>query len=145
MSHYLIDQIQATPNIALRTHCEVVEAHGENRLEAISLRDTENGALERIPAAALFIFIGAVPHSGLVEGLVERNRAGFIRTGADLLHDGKKPAGWKLARDPFLLETSVPGIFAAGDIRQGAVRRVASAVGEGAIAVSLVHQYLRTV
>lgn len=145
MSQYLIDQIQATSNIVLRTYCEVVEVHGADRLEAISLRDTESGALEKIPAAALFIFIGAVPHSGLVEGLVERNRAGFVLTGADLLHDGKKPAGWKLSRDPFLLETSVPGIFAAGDIRQGAVRRVASAVGEGAIAVSLVHQYLRTV
>ncbi len=145
MSQYLIDQIQATPNIALRTHCEVVEAHGADRLDAISLRDTESGALEMIPAAALFIFIGAVPHSGMVAGLVECNRAGFILTGADLLRGGKKPAGWKLVRDPFLLETSVPGIFAAGDIRQGAVRRVASAVGEGAIAVSLVHQYLRTV
>lgn len=145
MSQYLIDQIQATSNIVLRTYCEVVEVHGADRLEAISLRDTESGALEKIPAAALFIFIGAVPHSGLVEGLVERNRAGFVLTGADLLHDGKKPVGWKLSRDPFLLETSVPGIFAAGDIRQGAVRRVASAVGEGAIAVSLVHQYLRTV
>ena len=81
----------------------------------------------------------------MLDGVVERNNAGFILTGQDLIHEGQRPAGWKLKRDPFYLETSVPGIFAAGDVRQGAVRRVASAVGEGAIAVSLVHQYLRTV
>ncbi len=86
-----------------------------------------------------------MPHSELVAGVVERNEAGFILTGQDLLRGGKKPQGWKLQRDPFPLETSVPGIFAAGDVRHNAVRRVASAVGEGAIAVSLVHQYLKTV
>jgi len=93
----------------------------------------------------MFVFIGAVPHTDLVAGIVERNPAGFIVTGQDLFHNGKRPSGWTLKRDPFLLETNVPGIFAAGDVRQGAVRRVASAVGEGAMVVSFVHQYLQTV
>jgi thioredoxin reductase (NADPH) len=93
----------------------------------------------------MFIFIGAVPHTDIVAGIVERNRAGFILTGTDLTHTGQRPKGWTLKRDPFILETSVPGIFAAGDVRQGAVHRVASAVGEGAITVGLVHQYLKTV
>jgi thioredoxin reductase (NADPH) len=91
----------------------------------------------------MFIFIGAQPHSELAAGVVETNRAGFIPTGPDLVRKGQRPANWKLKRDPYLLETSVPGIFAAGDIRQGSVRRVASAVGQGAVAVSFVHQYLR--
>jgi thioredoxin reductase (NADPH) len=145
MSHYLIDQIQSTPNIQVWVHTEVVEAHGNDRLEALTIAKSATGHNETLPAAALFIFIGAVPHSALVAGVVQCNSAGFILTGQDLLRAGKKPQNWKLKRDPYLLETSVPGIFAAGDIRQGAVRRVASAVGEGAIAVSLVHQYLRTV
>jgi thioredoxin reductase (NADPH) len=98
-----------------------------------------------IPGAAMFIFVGAVPHTAMVAGIVQCNRSGFILTGADLMREGKPPAGWPLRRDPYLLETSVPGIFAAGDVRQGAVRRVASAVGEGAVVVSLVHQYLKTV
>ena len=145
MSQYLIDQIAGTPNIEVVVQVEVIEAHGEDRLESVSIRQLETGTIDKLPAGAVFIFIGAVPHSELVAGVVQRNSAGFILTGSDLIHDGKKPAGWKVQRDPYLLETSVPGIFAAGDIRQGAVRRVASAVGEGAIAVSLVHQYLRTV
>jgi thioredoxin reductase (NADPH) len=145
MSQYLIDQIGATPNIEVVVEVEVIEAMGKDRLEAIKVHHLDTGEEESLSAAALFIFIGAVPHSALVEGVVERNSAGFILTGADLIRNGKKPFGWRSQRDPFLLETSVPGIFAAGDIRQGAVRRVASAVGEGAIAVSLVHQYLRTV
>jgi thioredoxin reductase (NADPH) len=145
MSHYLIDQIQNTSNIEIWTNVEVIEAHGDDRLESISLHNIETDQTDVIPAAALFIFIGAVPHSELVEGVVERDQHGFILTGQDLIHDGKKPKGWILQRDPYLLESSVSGIFAAGDIRFGAVRRVASAVGEGAIAVSLVHQYLKTV
>jgi thioredoxin reductase (NADPH) len=145
MSQYLIDQIHSTANIEVVVNTEVVEAHGEDRLEKISIRNLETDLIETLPAAALFVFIGAVAHSAFIKGLIACNNAGFILTGPDLLHDGKRPQGWKPGRDPFLLETSVPGIFAAGDIRQGAVRRVASAVGEGAIAVSLVHQYLRTV
>jgi thioredoxin reductase (NADPH) len=144
MSQYLINQIANTPNIEVLTHTQVTEAHGDSRLEAITLQRGD-GTQETLPAAALFLFIGAVPHSELAAGVVERNSAGFILTGQDLIHDGKRPLNWKLKRDPYLLETSAPGIFAAGDIRQGAIRRVASAVGEGAVAVSLVHQYLRTV
>jgi thioredoxin reductase (NADPH) len=93
----------------------------------------------------MFIFIGAAPHTEMVSGLVERDRAGFIMTGPDLMVDGRPPTGWKPNRDPFLLETSVPGIFAAGDVRYRSVKRVATAVGEGAVAVALIHQYLRTV
>ena len=145
MSQYLIDQIEATENIEVRVRTEVIEALGEERLEAITIVDKDTGLPETLPAAAMFLFIGAVPHSGLVAGVVERNDAGFVVTGSDLTQNGHRPKNWKLERDPYLLETSVPGIFAAGDIRQGAVRRVASAVGQGAIAVSLIHQYLKTV
>jgi thioredoxin reductase (NADPH) len=145
MSQYLVDQIRATPNIEVRLRSEVVGVTGENRLEKITIQNKDTEEIETLAAAAMFLFIGAVPHSEVVAGVVERNQAGFILTGQDLLRGGKHPPGWKLQRDPYYLETSVPGIFAAGDIRQGAVRRVASAVGEGAIAVGLVHQYLKTV
>jgi thioredoxin reductase (NADPH) len=145
MSQYLIDQIEAMENIEVLLRTEVVEAIGEDRLEAITIVNKETGLTETLPAAAMFLFIGAVPHSELVAGVVERNQAGFILTGPDLAQNGNRPKNWKLKRDPYLLETSVPGIFAAGDIRHGAVRRVASAVGQGAIAISLIHQHLKTV
>jgi thioredoxin reductase (NADPH) len=145
MSQYLVDQIEATDNIEVLTRTEVVEAIGKDRLEAITIVNNDSGQTETVPAAAMFLFIGAVPHSELVEGIVERNRAGFILTGPDLMKNGHRPKNWTLKRDPYLLETSVPGIFAAGDIRQGAVRRVASAVGQGAIAISLIHQHLKTI
>jgi thioredoxin reductase (NADPH) len=145
MSQYLVDQIQATDNIDVRLRTVVAEAHGDQRLEAVTVVDKNSGQTEKIEARGLFLFIGAVPHSDVVAGVVERNRTGFIPTGQDLMRDGKRPRGWTFQRDPYYLETSVPGIFAVGDIRQGAVRRVASAVGEGAIAVGLVHQYLKTV
>ncbi|MFC2029395.1 FAD-dependent oxidoreductase [Chloroflexota bacterium] len=145
MSQYLIDQIEATENIEVRLRTEVNEAVGQDRLEAVAVTDRDTGKTENVPTAAMFIFIGAVPHSELVAGLVERDEAGFITTGPDLVQNGHRPSNWKLQRDPYMLETSVPGIYAAGDVRQGAVRRVASAVGQGAIAISLVHQYLKTV
>jgi thioredoxin reductase (NADPH) len=145
MSRYLVDQIRATPNVEVLPHSRVLEVHGEERLEAITLAAYETGETKKVPAAALFIFIGAIPRTEMVADLVERNESGFILTGPDLLRDGRRPKQWKPKRDPFLLETSVPGIFAAGDVRQGVVRRVASAVGEGAIAVTSMHQYLRTV
>ena len=145
MSQYLVDQIAATENIEVRLQTIVEGISGESQLEGITLRDLSNDETESLPAAAMFIIIGAVPHSEMVAGVVKRNRAGFIITGDSLVQDGKPIKGWPLQRDPFPLECSVAGIFAAGDVRQGAVRRVASAVGEGAIAVSQVHQYLKTV
>lgn len=145
MSQYLVDQIESTENIEVLTRTIVCEVIGEDRLEAIVYQNTITGETKKVGCPALFVFIGADPHTNLLDGVVERNRAGFILTGADLIQGGQRPKGWKLRRDPYLLETSVPGVFAAGDVRQGAVRRVASAVGEGAIAVSFVHQYLRTV
>jgi thioredoxin reductase (NADPH) len=145
MSQYLIDQINDTENIEVLTHTIVTAAHGHEGLESITIKNTETGVEETVPAKAVFMFIGAVPHVGLVEGVIEQNRAGFILTGPDLMRGGRKPKGWPLKRDPYLLETSVPGIFAAGDVRQNAIRRVASAVGQGANAISLVHQYLAEV
>jgi thioredoxin reductase (NADPH) len=145
MSRYLIDQIEATPNIAVLTDTEVEEVQGGDQLERITYKNKATAKKVTAPAAVLFLFIGAVPHTAMVVDVVQCNRAGFILTGPELMKDGKPPAGWPLRRDPYLLETNVPGIFAAGDVRQGAVRRVASAVGEGAIAISLVQQYMRTV
>ncbi len=145
MSQYLVDQIANTPNIDVVLRTEVIEAIGEERLEKIKISNMDTKEVETLPVAAMFIFIGAMPPTDLVSGLVERDRAGFIVTGSDLMVDGKRPKGWKPNRDPFLLETSVPGIFAAGDVRHHSMKRVASAVGEGAVAVALVHQYLKTV
>lgn len=145
MSQYLIDQIKGRENIEVVTRTNVTAVHGKEKLEAISITPIDGSESQTMDAAALFIFIGAVPHTELVADVVERNRVGFILTGSDLVQGGRRPKGWRLQRDPYMLETSVPGIFAAGDVRQGAIRRVASAVGEGAIAVSLVHQYLKTV
>jgi thioredoxin reductase (NADPH) len=145
MSRYLIDQIEAVPNIQVLTNTRLTAVSGRGHLESVTLEEASTGAGETTPADALFVFIGAVPHADCVAGIVQRDDEGFILTGQDLLRNGRRPQGWTLRRDPFLLETSVPGIFAAGDVRHGTVRRVASAVGQGAIAVSLIHQYLRTV
>lgn len=142
MSQYLIDQIAATENITVRTCTAVVETKGETSLEAIVLANVNTGEQETVDATSLFIFIGAMPKTDWLPDGVERDERGFIRTGIDLLRDGKPPKTWTLDRQPFLLETSVPGIFAAGDVRYGSVKRVASGVGEGAIAVQLIHQYL---
>ena len=145
MSQYLIDQINRTENIGVRVRTSIIEAIGTDRLEALVIKDNDTGDIETVPVAALFVFIGAKPHSEFVADVVERNEAGFILTGPDLIRDGRRPKNWRLNRDPFLLETSVPGIFAVGDIRQDTIRRVASAVGQGSTAVSFVHQYLKTV
>lgn len=145
MSTYLISRIEAADNIEVRTHTTVVGACGTSRLEAVDLLRTDTGERTTLPATAMFIFIGSAPLSDMVSGLVERDDLGFIITGPDLLRGGKRPKGWTLDRDPFLLETSVPGIFASGDVRLGSTKRVASAVGEGSAAVGMIHKYLETV
>ncbi len=145
MSSYLIDQIRATPNIDVQLGTEIADAGGDGRLEYLVLRNRETEQEERVDASGLFIFVGAVPHSDFLEGIVLRSKRGFVLTGPDLRVDGEWPREWELDRDPLPMETSVPGIFAAGDVREGVVRRVASAVGQGSVAVNLVHQYLETV
>ncbi len=144
MSAYLIEQIAATPNIEVLTRREVVAVHGDPQLEAITVLDRDSGEEEKLDAAAMFIFIGQRPHTDLVADLVVRHPSGFILTGPDLMKDGERPKGWTLKRDPMYLETSVPGIFAAGDCRYGSVNRVATAVGQGSMSVSFVHRYLET-
>jgi thioredoxin reductase (NADPH) len=145
MSQYLIDQIERTPNIQIWTHASVSEAHGDTHLEEISVLCTDTNKIERVPAGSMFIFIGALPRTDWLGGLVERDERGFILTGPDLIRDGQRPKSWTLDRDPFLLETNVPGIFAVGDVRHGSVKRVASGVGEGSVAVQFIHQYLSKV
>ncbi len=145
MSSYLIDQIGRTENISVVVNTEVIAMAGTDHLETITFGHRNTGVTETQPADAVFVFVGAVPASDFVAGVVERDAEGYICTGPALARNGRRPKGWKPKRDPFLLETSVPGIFAAGDVRHGVLRRVASAVGQGAMAVSLVHQYLETV
>ena len=145
MSQYLIDQIRETPNIQLWTHASVAEAHGETHLQEISVLCSDTDKIERAPASAMFIFIGALPRTDWLANLVERDERGFLLTGPDLIRDGQRPKGWALDRYPFLLETNVPGIFAVGDVRHGSIKRVASGVGEGSVAVQFIHQYLSKV
>ena len=145
MSKYLIDQIQRTPNIQVWSRACVAEVHGETRLEEISVLCTDTNKVERVPASSVFIFIGALPQTDWLAGVVDRDDRGFIKTGPDVIQDGQRPKGWGLDRDPYLLETSVPGIFAVGDVRHGSVKRVASGVGEGSVAVQFIHQYLSKV
>ena len=145
MSQYLIDQINGTENIRVVLNTEVIGVAGNEHLDALTIKNSKSGESETVPADAVFVFIGAVPGTGFLGALLERDEAGFIYTGQDLIREGRRPKNWKLKRDPFLLETSVPGIFAAGDVRHGVIRRVASAVGQGAVAVSMVHKYLETV
>ncbi len=145
MSQYLIDQIADTPNITVKTHTSVIEAKGETSLEAIALQNHLTGETQTVPATSLFIFIGAAPRTEWLDGVLERDSRGFILTGPDLLREKERIRGWNLERDPFLLETNVPGIFAVGDVRHGSVKRVASGVGEGSICVQFVHQYLSKV
>jgi thioredoxin reductase (NADPH) len=145
MSRYLIDQIERTPNIQLWTHASVIEAHGETHLEEVSVQCSDTNTVERVPASAMFIYIGALPQTDWLQNMLERDELGFILAGPYLPKDGKRPEGWTLDREPFLFESNVPGVFVVGDVRHGSIKRVASAVGEGAVAVQLVHRYMAKV
>jgi thioredoxin reductase (NADPH) len=136
MSHYLIEQIEALPKIEVRTRTEAVGAEGDGRLCALRVRDA-SGSVSAEEVDACFVFIGAMPRTDWLAGVVARDERGFILAGLDAKGDG-----WPLQRDPFTLETSVPGVLVAGDVRARSIKRVASAVGEGSMAVSLIHQYL---
>ena len=142
MSHYLVERIHTMPNIKVEPNTEVIEVHGEERLTGLTIRHHDSKTTEQRAAGALFIFIGAEPKTEWLEGTLCRDAKGFLITGPNLLHDGKRPAGWSLDRDPSLLETNVPGVFAVGDVRYGAVRRVANSVGEGSIVLYFINQYL---
>ena len=141
MSHYLIEQLRGLDNVRVRLRTRVAGAFGDQGLERLCLTDAE-GRSEEVSAGHLFVFIGARPHTDWLEGVLQRDEHGFVRTGPDLLAEGRRPAGWHPDRDPWLLESSLPGVFVAGDVRSESVKRVASAVGEGAMAVTLVHRYL---
>jgi thioredoxin reductase (NADPH) len=137
MSDYLIRQIEATPNLEIRLRTRVVEGHGEVHLEALALEDVESGRREDVAAAALFVMIGAESRTEWLRGVIRRDDHGFVLTGRDVPREG-----WISSRPPLPFETSVPGVFAAGDVRYGSVKRVAGAVGEGSVAVGSVHQYI---
>jgi thioredoxin reductase (NADPH) len=143
-SKYLVDALEQNPKIELMCSTDLVEVRGKNTLEQIIVKNTDTNTIQTFEASAMFVFIGVRPQSQLVADLVKRSDKGYIFTGADLMLDKKPPQGWSLERDPFLLETSIPGIFAAGDVRFGTNHRVASAVGEGAIAFALMKEYLKT-
>jgi len=145
MSQYLVDRIAAEPNVEVMTNTKVVSVHGNGRLEVVTVADSETGEQRDLPVAAMFIFIGTAPRTALCGDLVMRDPQGFVFTGRDVMTDGRSPAGWTPARDPYLFETNVPGIFCAGDARHGSGKRVAAAVGEGSATVSMVHQYLQSV
>ncbi|WP_079125370.1 FAD-dependent oxidoreductase [Streptomyces lushanensis] len=142
MSTYLLDQIGAIDNIVIHPWTEVIGGKGDGHLEQLTLRDARSGAVDTVATSWLFVFIGAEPRTEWLDGVVARDERGFVLTGPDLTADGVRPAGWSLPRDPYHLETSVPGVFAAGDVRAASLKRVASAVGDGAMAISLVHRYL---
>ena len=142
MSYYLVQQIREIGNIAIRVCTEVIAAEGSDHLERLTLRDTSTGATETADAQWLFLFIGAAPLTDWLDGVVDRDERGFVVAGPDLSVEGDRPHGWELDRAPYHLETSVPGVFVAGDARAESAKRVASAVGEGAMAVMLVHRYL---
>jgi thioredoxin reductase (NADPH) len=142
MSHYLIEQLHELENVSMRLCTVVEEAFGDGHLESLSLRHLPSDSSERVETNHLFVFIGARPRTDWLAGVLDRDQRGFLLTGPDLVVDGNRPRGWTIDRDPWPLESSVPGVFVAGDVRADSVKRVASAVGEGAMAVTLAHRYL---
>jgi thioredoxin reductase (NADPH) len=144
MSYYLIEQIRGNDRITVSTCTEVVECGGSQHLECVTLKNNATGQQEVLDCSHVFVFIGAAPYTDWLPDDLARDERGFVKTGTDLLDAGNRPAGWAPDRDPYPLETSIPGVFVAGDVRAQSVKRVASAVGEGAMAVTLVHQYLAT-
>jgi thioredoxin reductase (NADPH) len=142
MSQYLENQITATKNIAVRFNSSVVGVEGADRCERIIVQNNKTGAQETLAASALLIYAGAIPRTDWLAGMVERDAQGYLISGQHLMREGRRPAGWTADRDPFYLETSVPGIFVAGDVRHRSAKGVTSGVGEGAMAVKLVHEYL---
>jgi thioredoxin reductase (NADPH) len=142
MSSYLVRTVESTPNISVRHHTQVVDGGGDGHLEHLTLIDCERDVVERIPAMALFVMIGGEPHTQWLPEAIVRDSDGYVMTGQEILDE--HATSWNLGRDPFLLETSMPGVFAAGDVRQGSIKRVASAVGEGSTVVRLLHEYLQT-
>ncbi len=143
MSEYLIKQITSTPNITVRHNVVVTGGAGTGRLESLTLQDRLSGMTQTVPATAVFVLIGAEPRTHWLPDTIVRDRWGFVVTGTDLLAGGYRAGNWPLQRPPMLLESSLPGIFAAGDVRRGSVKRVASAAGEGSVAIRLIHDYLR--
>jgi thioredoxin reductase (NADPH) len=142
MSHYLVERIKEIPNIQVIANAELARVEGDDRLSKIFIQRHDMGTVEERDARALFVFIGAEPHTQWLEGTLVRDEKGFLITGANLLKEGKKPPNWKLQREPYLLETNIPGVFAVGDARDGAVRRVANSVGEGSIVLYFIRQHL---
>jgi thioredoxin reductase (NADPH) len=145
MSQYLSDRIGTLANVEVISRVEVCEALGEERLEAVRVKNLDSGEVRRLECAALFLFVGGAPRTGRLKDLVALDERGYVLTGPDLMREGRRPPGWTADRDPFLFETSVPGVFAAGDVRSGANRRVAAAVGEGSAAIYSIQRYLETV
>jgi thioredoxin reductase (NADPH) len=144
MSQYLVERIEEADNVAVQTGAAINALIGEESLEAVAILDSASGAVTEVPARAVFVFIGASPRTDWLKGKVQLDQQGFILSGADLIRQpNRKPDGWLAEREPFWLETSVPGIFVAGDVRRQSTKRIASAVGEGAMAVTFVHQHLR--
>jgi thioredoxin reductase (NADPH) len=144
MSDYLIREIDDAPNIRVRFRTQVVDASGGGRLQELTLRDAERGVDEAVSASALFIMIGAEPHTAWLPSELARDDRGFVEVGASLAEPSARERAWPLERLPFPMETSVPGVFAAGDVVAGSTKRVASAVGAGAVAIESVHRYLAT-
>ena len=141
MSTYLVRTIESTPNIRVRHRTQVVDGAGNGQLESITVADRAAGTVEELPAVALFVMIGGEPHTQWLPEEIARDAGGYVITGRDLLEQNE--GAWEYDGEPAALETSVPGVFAAGDVRNGSIKRVASAVGEGATAIRLVHEHLR--